>query len=83
MLCRDVTAFGWTVLVIQVACTSDTTLSWGEGALEYLKRTNFCVYLFLQAKKIVLSEYLFSQMEVFQNFANTFANGKVLQISSL
>ena len=31
MLCEDVNAFGWTVLVIQVACTSNTTLSWGRG----------------------------------------------------
>ena len=32
MSCGYVTAFGWTVLVIQVACTSDTTFSFGWGA---------------------------------------------------
>ena len=31
MLRGDVNAFRWTVLVIQVACTSDTALSWGRG----------------------------------------------------
>ena len=31
MLCGCVTVFGWTVLVIQVACTSDTKLSSGRG----------------------------------------------------
>ena len=31
MLFGDVTAFGWTILVIQVACTSPLTLSWGKG----------------------------------------------------
>lgn len=34
MLCGGVTAFGWKVLVIQVACTSDTKLTWGKGALK-------------------------------------------------
>ena len=53
MLWGDLAAFGWTVLVIQVACTLDTTLSWEEEALEYPKRTNFGVYLFSPAKKII------------------------------
>ena len=34
MLCGDVTAFGWTVFVIQVPSISDTTLSWRDGTLE-------------------------------------------------
>ena len=34
MLCGDVTAFGWTAFVIQVACTSDTTFSWEKGVFD-------------------------------------------------
>ena len=48
----------------------------------YLKRTNFRMYLFSQAKKTYFASTYFRDWWVFENFANTltFANDKFLKI---
>ena len=44
MLCGDVTVFRWKILIIQVACTSDTTLIWGEAVLEHVYTALFQMF---------------------------------------